>query len=252
MIHFITYGNHNYTNAKKRICDEARSVGWFDTITSYGPEDLDLEFQNKFKDILVRPRGGGYWIWKPYIIKKHLEKIKDNDILIYMDAGCTINPSGIDRFNEYMEMLNNSDHGCISFGLEHLEKIYTNKELFDYFDVDINSDIANSSQIISGIIMLKKNRNCINIVDLWLKTVHDNPILFTDDYNINLCNKGRCEYIETRHDQSILSIISKLYGSTLLLADETYFISTPSAPNHGGFGSDYSLKFPFWATRIRG
>lgn len=251
MIHFITYGDNKYANTKKRLCDDANSVGWFDTITPYGPDDLDLDFQNKFKDILSRPRGGGYWIWKPYIINKHLEKMKEDDILIYLDAGCSINPSGIDRFKEYIEMLNNSDSGCISFSVEHAEKIYTNKEIFDFFNVDINGDIANSSQIMSGIIMLKKNRNCINIVDLWLKTVHDNPILFTDDYNSNPCNTGRCEYIETRHDQSILSIISKLYETILLLTDETYFISTPSAPNYGGFGSEYSLKFPFWATRLR-
>ena len=241
MIHFITYGNHKFINSKKRICDEAKSVGWFDTITLYGPEDLDLEFHNKFKDILVCPKGGGYWIWKPYIIKKHLEKIDDNDILIYMDAGCTINPSGIDRFKEYIEMFNNSDHGCISFGMEHLEKIYTNKELFDYFNLDINGDIANSGQIMATVIILKKNKNSMNIIDLYLKTLYDNPLLFTDDYNNNLCNRGRDEYIETRHDQSILSIIRKLYGS-ILLSEETYFT----------FGSEHSLKFPFWATRKGG
>jgi hypothetical protein len=236
MIHFITYGNYKFVNSKKRICEEARSVGWFDTITSYGPEDLDLDFQNKFKDMLLRPRGGGYWIWKPYIIKKHLEKIKDDDILIYLDAGCTISPKGADRFKEYIEMINNSDRGCISFQLGTYEKLWTNKEIFDYFNVDINGDIAYSSQIMSGIIVLKKNTNCINIIDLWLKTVHDNPILFTDDYNNNPCNRGRDEYIETRHDQSILSIISKLCG-TILVGKETVY-------------NDSNL-YPFYETRIR-
>ena len=74
-----------------------------------------------------------------------------------------------------------------------------------------------------------------------MKTVHDNPILFTDDYNNNPCNRGRDEYIETRHDQSVFSIIRKLYGS-ILLSEETYFT----------FGSEHSLKFPFWATRKGG
>jgi hypothetical protein len=245
MIHFITYGDNKYANIKKRLCDEANNVGWFDTITAYGPDDLDLDFQNKFKDILIHPRGGGYWIWKPYIIKKHLEKIKENDILIYLDSGCSINPSGINRFKEYIEMLNNSDHGCISFQLDSdmlkcYEKQWTNKEIFDYFNVDIYSNIAHTNQIVGGILILKKNRNCMYIVDLWLKALYDNPLLFTDDYNINRCNSERKEYRETRHDQSVFSIIRKLYGS-ILLSEETYFI----------FGSEYSLKFPFWATRIR-
>jgi hypothetical protein len=240
MIHFITYGNNIYINSKKRLCEEAKNVGWFDTITSYGPEDLDLDFQNKFKDILVRPRGGGYWIWKPYIIKKHLEKIKDDDILIYLDAGCSINPSGIDRFKEYIEILNNSDHGCISFQVGPYEKLWTNKEIFDHFNVDINGDIGNSCQIAATIIILKKNTKSNNIINLWLKTVYDNPILFTDDYNNNMCNRGRSEYMETRHDQSVFSIIRKLHGS-ILLGQEDYFSD--------GFESEYSLKFPFWATR---
>jgi hypothetical protein len=67
-----------------------------------------------------------------------------------------------------------------------------------------------------------------------LKTVHDNPILFTDDYNNNPCNRGRSEYIETRHDQSILSIISKLYG-TILVGKETVYGDS---------------EFPFLETRI--
>jgi hypothetical protein len=60
----------------------------------FGADDLDDEFKLNFKDILREQRGGGYWIWKPYIIKKHLDKINDNDILIYMDAGCSINING--------------------------------------------------------------------------------------------------------------------------------------------------------------
>ena len=50
-----------------------------------------------------QPRGGGYWIWKSHIIKK-INEINDNDILIYLDAGCSINkfvnlylPPGIDN-----------------------------------------------------------------------------------------------------------------------------------------------------------
>ena len=40
-IHFITYGNDRFKNSKKRLYNEANATGWFDTITSYGPEDLD-------------------------------------------------------------------------------------------------------------------------------------------------------------------------------------------------------------------
>lgn len=119
----------NMNCQKKRLCKQANNVGWFDTVTEYGPEDLDNEFKLKFKNILQQSRGGGYWIWKSYIIKKKLDKINENDILIYLDAGCTINPQGKNRFYEYIEMLNKSDEGIISFHLEswHTEKKMDNK-----------------------------------------------------------------------------------------------------------------------------
>ena len=68
-IHFITYGNDSYAKSKERLVNEANNIGWFETSRSYGPEDLDEEFVKKFKYILDYKRGGGYWLWKPYIIK---------------------------------------------------------------------------------------------------------------------------------------------------------------------------------------
>lgn len=237
MIHLITYGDAKFSNSKKRIYNEATSVDWFDSVTVYGPENLDNDFKLKFKNILEQPRGGGYWIWKSYIIKKKLDEINDNDILIFLDAGCSINPQGKDRFNKYVEMLNNSDEGGISFELTHPEKKYTTKEIFNYFNIDINSEIANSGQILSGIRIMKKNKNLINLINLEIKTLHDNPLLFTDHYN----NNQASYFKENRHDQSILSVIMKMHNS-ILLTDETYFVP---------FGNEKSLKYPFWATRKR-
>jgi hypothetical protein len=62
MIHLITYGDEKYTHSKLRLYNEANTTGWFDTITLYGPEDLDNDFKDKFKNILQESRGGGYWM----------------------------------------------------------------------------------------------------------------------------------------------------------------------------------------------
>ena len=52
---------------------------------------LDDEFVNKYLNILKHERGGGYWLWKINIINKTLKEMKDNDILLYMDAGSSLN-----------------------------------------------------------------------------------------------------------------------------------------------------------------
>ena len=249
MIHFITFGDSGFAETKKRLLSQAESLGWFDTVTAYGTEDLDDDFKERFKTILTMPRGGGYWIWKPYIIHKHLEKIKDGDILIYLDAGCYINPNGYKRFKEYIEMLNADadERGCISFQMSHhTEDKWTTKEIFEHFNIHEDSrDIIESGQFIATVRMFKKNANSMNIVSAWRNALYQNPLLFTDYYNatnaaVNNFNKNK--FIENRHDQSILSVVCKLY-KTIVLEDETYFAE--------GFGSEASLHYPFWKTTLR-
>jgi len=237
MIHLITYGNNYYNNSKKRLYNEALSSGWFNTITLYGPEDLDDEFTLNFKDILRQQKGGGYWIWKPYIIKKHLDKLQDNDILIYLDAGCSINKNGVQRFKDYINMVNNNDAGIISFQMDHIEKKWTTIEIFKYFNIEEDSEVKNSGQVMATVQIIKKNPNSIKLLNLWNEVLYTNPLLFTDYYN----NNQQSYFKDNRHDQSVFSIIRKIHNS-IILTDETVFVS---------YGNEESLKYPFWATRLR-
>tara|TARA_B100001063_G_C16720314_1_gene533156 strand:+ start:727 stop:1443 length:717 start_codon:yes stop_codon:yes gene_type:complete len=237
MIHFITYADNKFKLAKERLYNEALNTKWFDTVTSYGPEDLDDLFKKKFKNILNQGRGGGYWIWKLYVIHKKLSEINSDDVLIYLDAGCSINIKGENRFREYIKMLEDRSEGIISFQMTHLpEKLYTVKEIFEYFNVEINGEIANSGQIMATINIMKKNSNSLHIVNTWLHALESNSSLFTDEYNKN----QKPYFRDNRHDQSVFSVLRKL-NNTILLKDETYF----------PFGNKESLKYPFWATRRR-
>ena len=239
MIHFITYGDNNFKESKIRIAKEAIDSGWFDSVTVYEPKDLNEDFKEEFKDILKHKRGGGYWIWKPYIIKKKLNEIQDDDILVYLDCGCTINAKGKRRFEQYIEMLNNSETGIISFQMHHIEKKYTTKEIFNYFDICLTDEIANSGQIVGGIRIMKKIPKLVNMIDLELETYKEQPLLVTDYYN----NQQEDYFIENRHEQSIFSIIRKL-NNPILLNDETYFKYFNQRSN--------AKNYPFWATRIIG
>jgi hypothetical protein len=237
MIHLITYGCDKYEKSKNLLYNEALTSGWFNSISVYGPKDLDNEFQTRFKDVLNQPRGSGYWIWKVYIINKKLNEIKDGDILIYLDAGCTINKKGERRFYEYIDLLNNNNEGIISFSMPLAEKVWTTTEIFNYFNISTNSEIANSGQLHSTILIMKKNNKLINIIYNYYKLLYTNPLLFTDYYN----NNQQSYFIDNRHDQSIFSILRKISGS-IILNDETWFQP---------FGNISSLAYPFWGTRRR-
>jgi len=236
MIHLITYADINFENARKRLCKAAKDTNWFNTIKGFTPHDLTNEFKNNHKDILNMKRGGGYWIWKYDIIQQTLNTINNDDILIYLDAGCSINKNGNNRFYEYVNMLNEKQP-IISFQMSHLEYKYTTKEIFDYFNVLNDTTITNTGQISNSILIMKKNNTLNTLINLWGKTLIDNQLLFTDYYNSNQ-NKG---FIDNRHDQSIFSVIRKM-NNPLLLGDETWFQR---------FGNKDSLSYPFWTTRKR-
>ena len=122
VINLVSYGNQVYERRKNVFKQQADNFGVFQKILIYGPNDLDSEFSNKFKNILNMRKGGGYWIWKPYIINKVFKEMNKGEYLVYLDTGCNINKNGLERFNEYLDMLDASDKGCISMELGGPEK----------------------------------------------------------------------------------------------------------------------------------
>ena len=221
VVHFITYGNDKFTESKKRICDEAVSTDWFETITAYGPSDLNHRFKKKCKNVLKQKRGGGYWIWKPAVVKTKLDEINDNEFLVYLDAGCKINitENSTKRFYEYIDLLNKdvNNTGIISFENGYKERNWCIQEIFDYFKVNIKSKIATSQQIVGNTLIIKKNEQSIKQVNEWYNMAITKPLLFTDHYN----KTNQQSYLkDNRHDQAIFSIIRKL-NNPIMLPNET-------------------------------
>jgi RecQ family ATP-dependent DNA helicase len=159
---FITFGNECYYNSVKRICAEANSLAFFDDIEGYTDQDLknDEVFWNHHGTFIeTYSRGYGYWLWKSFIIKQELNKLKYNDILIYCDAGCHININGKKRLFEYIDLLNSNkdDYGLISFQLEFNEYQYTKSSIFEKLQCD--EYYKNMKQCLGGILLIKKNEH---------------------------------------------------------------------------------------------
>ena len=235
---FLTFGGptENFHNRVRTLCEQAKTLNFFTRIIGVTEQFLmnDQDFWNKHGHFITyHPRGFGYWLWKPFIIKKFLEELEDSDILIYFDAGCTFNPRGMKRMNEYIDMVNNSDLGIIAFQLEHPEIKYTKRNVLDYFQADI--DTMRSNQFMATVIILRKNAHSTKIINEWYDIVSNHQLI-----NDELLNNEYKVFIDHRHDQSIFSMLIKKYGA-VKIPDETFF--HPNWEN----GRD----FPIWATRIK-
>ena len=237
--YFITYGTNKYYHSKFRLEKEVNSLNVFDNITLYDNKKLTNKFKERYKEILDKEHGGGFWIWKLDIIRQELDKMKENDFLVYLDAGCVINKEGKERLLEYFDMLNNSEYGIISFRMIHKEIDWTTSDIFKYFNIDLESDIAKSGQSLGGILIMQKKPHLEKIIEEAYKVLEYDCKLFTNEYGCN--NNKKTQHVgfkDTRHDQSILSIIRKIHGS-IILEDETL----SHLPD--------SKKWPIWAKRLK-
>jgi len=223
MINFLTFGNKIYYNSLNRIKIEAESFNIFDKILIYNDKDLENfpEFWEKHSNfVLNNPRGYGYWIWKPYLTMKTLDMMQDNDILVYADAGCSLNIAGINRLYDYFQIVKDCEFGILSFSMPHnIEKHWTKMDLINYIDIN-NNIFLNEGQLHATVFIIRKCEHSSNLVKMWYdiassnnyNLINDSPSIMPNDINFN----------EHRHDQSIFSLLRKKYGSHVLI-DETYF-----------------------------
>ena len=157
---FITYGSGEFNTSKKHLINLAKYSNIFHECIGYSEKDLSNDFKTKYSKILNHKRGAGYWIWKHEIINNTLNQINKNDLVVYCDAGTSFNYHAKNRFFEYVEMLNDSKFSNFRIESEkkHIEKYWTTKEIFNYLNIDINSDIANSTQFEGGHLIFKSNK----------------------------------------------------------------------------------------------
>lgn len=233
---FITFGSPTYYHGVKRICEEAKQLEFFDEIQGFTDVDLkkDVFWEKHGNFIENNKKGYGYWIWKSYLIKKTLDELNENDILVYCDAGCEINKNGKNRLLEYVNMLlsNKQNYGLISFQLTYSEIMYTKNAIFDHFECDKKS--KQMLQCVATVQIIKKNDHSINLVNKWYESCCHKHLINDE------IRQEHPSFIENRHDQSILSVLVNKYGS-IKLFDETYCSNWENAKD-----------FPFLAKRHRG
>jgi hypothetical protein len=228
-IHLVIYGCERYGKSLIRIQKEALRTDWFSSIHAFTPNKIPSDVY-----VLPRnqhPRGGGYWAWKPYIIKETLKKIPEGDLLLYLDAGCTINSDAVTRFNQYVSLASSNDflgfHSCS-------EKRWTKRDLLIELECD-NHKYLDTPHIVGGIIFFKNIPKIRKFVDDWYSITR--VAHFIDD--TPSINENYPEFIEHRHDQSCLSLLAKK-ANLYRIDDETY---------HVDFSSVTAKKYPLLATR---
>ena len=239
-IHFLSFaaGSAGYHNTLRRICYEASTFELFDKIT--GKTEAFLKADPVFwaqhsQHIETNHRGYGYWVWKPYIVKSYMEsEMADGDILVYADAGCTMNIHGRPRLLDYIEMVRTHESGILSFQMNGLlEQQWTKMDLIRFLGAE---PLMATGQVMACIWLIRKCPQTIALIERWYDTCCQYHLI-NDSPSITL---NHPTFVEHRHDQSVWSILVKQAGSAFI-HDETFF-----APDW-----NQGIRFPILETRIR-
>lgn len=203
MIVLINYADDTFKKSQQLNTTTGKEIGLFDKIISYSPKDIEPSFLKRNKKILSQKRGNGYWLWKPYFIKKTLELLNDGDFLFYCDSGAYF----IKPITPLIDISLDTGQDIIVFELKpRQEKIWTKRDAFKLMDCD-SAKYTNSKQRLGGFSLWKKSAYTMNFVDEYLGYAQDERII-TDA--LNQCGHPNYpEFEEHRHDQSILSLLSK-------------------------------------------
>ncbi|MEI6799157.1 MAG: hypothetical protein WCO04_08080 [Pseudomonadota bacterium] len=206
MIKFITFGDGSkgLLDASKRIAREASKTGLFDEVHRYDFDVLHRRLPNFWskhgKFILENRRGAGYWIWKAHIIQAEMNNSRDGDVLMYCDAGC-----GIDnRLKLNFSKINPDTFDLTLFELDnHTIESWTNQ--FTLHAMGVTKQTSSENLFAGGVILLRNGEPARNLVKCWIECCEE-------DESACLIDRNDLEpriFREHRHDQSILSILTR-------------------------------------------
>ncbi len=214
---FITYGNQPFCDTLKRLKKEAKSLGIFDKVITYTEKDLSKEVLSS--PLMQYLRGGGYWVWKPYVILKTMQAYPDA-LIVYTDAGCSLNNNS-EEWNQWFQLMQSNDvlvqayqpdtdYGWNAiFGTSSTAiATWTKKQTIDYFDERIGTDKWHSFNKIWGGYLMICNKT--TLMKDWLDTMLSHPELVIDPTEEELTDQYP-DFVLHRHDQSILTALVYQY-----------------------------------------
>ena len=206
MIIAVNYADRKFQKAQKLNSRTARQWG-ADRVIEYGPDDIDEAFRRRNKEILDTPRGGGYYLWKPYFYRKAYDELGEGDYLVYIDSGAVY----INKIQYLIDCMEQEETPLMIFSLEQerIEKGNTKRDAFVLTGCD-EARYTDTPQSIGGYFVCKKAPEVKAYLDEVLHYAQDIRIISDKPNVMGLPNYA--EFADHRHDQSVISLMSKKYG----------------------------------------
>jgi hypothetical protein len=210
-IHLITFAGEfepkKYMYAAYNLQKYAQKFNLFEKIKVFTYENLFEypKFYSSHIDFIKKnPRGFGYWIWKPFLIYKYLESLKEGDILFYVDTCTYLNVDAKEKFLEYIEIVKKNKDGNLFFEYDNIISHWCKMDTLVALG---GEELLNSKEVVPGVLFITANEKNIKFFQFLYHTMCNYHLI--DDSPSELPNVA--DFHEHRHDQSVFSILTRLY-----------------------------------------
>tara|TARA_B100000963_G_C22577245_1_gene649064 strand:+ start:608 stop:1495 length:888 start_codon:yes stop_codon:yes gene_type:complete len=221
----LSFASDDLKKSINRFKRQAEETNFYDKIRIITYSDLDNNFKLILKKLLLdgKKKGFGYFMWKPYLVKKILEEINYGDIVNYMDIGFHLLKENRKKFGDYLKFINMKNNWILTFqyhtkmekkpdniSFPHREeRKYSKGDLLDFFNFYNNPLVTETPQYMAGCFFIKKSEKSMSFINEWLDIFYKRFDL-VDDTVSKLENLNG--FLEHRHDQSAFSLLCKKYN----------------------------------------
>ncbi|OQP45455.1 hypothetical protein A4H97_32445 [Niastella yeongjuensis] len=196
--------NELFLESRLRLNASARQFG-IPEVNSYDIGAIrSTPFYAANKAVLDNPRGLGYWLWKPYIILETMNRVEEGDIVVYSDSGIEFTAP----LDPLIELCVQKEPVVLFANGNLRNSMWTKRDCFILMNLD-RKKYWRGIQCDGSFALFRKSRETIQFLNEFLTYCCDERII--SDMPNTMGKKNLPDFIEHRHDQSILSLLACHY-----------------------------------------
>lgn len=174
---------------------------------------LETEYYSNNKDLLDRPRGCGYWAWKPYIILQTMQQAAEGDAIIYCDVGKPSAAVSFDHGNVIETSLkplvqwaehNNGMLPGVYLANHGPAKAWVKRDCFQLMNCD-TEPYHSMPTVQAGYTVWTNTASVRTFLQQWQQLNTDSRLISDDPNTLGLENYP--EFQRHAHDQATLSLL---------------------------------------------
>lgn len=208
-VHLVTFATPRFYHRQLLLGFSASVNGVVDTVTVWSPGMLnDAGFQKRVPDISFSERGVGYWSWKPFIIQKRLNEVRDGDIVFYCDVGrrfpYTLLDQPVTPFIQWMDSIGQDMMPGVENTWDGPVCYWTKRDALVSSEMD-KPEIHKSTIIQAGFSFWRAGEKSRELIGKWMDLCSQRELV-SDDPSVSGLPELP-EFREHRHDQSLLTLL---------------------------------------------